>query len=188
MKKNDDYRLFKHLIDWRPKIKEFEPYKYDGIYYPTKELIIDLHEFLLTCFEEEGDININQGIYSDGALNFTGIKYYEENIPNIYDNIINKAAHVFNLFLEEGHPFNDGNKRTGFVTLWIFLIMNNYHVRFDYYNYDRHIEKITKWADATQDCDRIEEISKWIYDNSTLYIKIRKHLSKCKNYIPSSFR
>ncbi len=25
MKKNDDYRFFKHLIDWRPKIKEFEP-------------------------------------------------------------------------------------------------------------------------------------------------------------------
>ena len=37
------------------------------------------------------------------------------------EDIIFKAAHIFNQFLEAGHPFVDGNKQTGFVILWLFL-------------------------------------------------------------------
>jgi prophage maintenance system killer protein len=140
------------------------------------------------CFQHEDDKNVTPGIYSDSVLDLTGIKYYEERLPNKYDDIIHKGSHIFSLFLEEGHPFVDGNKRTGFVTLWIFLSLNDYRVRFDYYNYNKHLDNIIRWANAEIESNKILEITEWIYDNSTLYIKIRRHVLECKNWILSSFR
>ena len=59
--------------------------------------------------------------------------------------------------------------------------MNNYRVRFDYYNYEKHIEKILRWADAKVTGDKRYEICQWIYKNSTLYMKIKKNMVDWKN-------
>ncbi len=167
--------LIIHLLDWLETTKEFVPDKKNGIFYPTKEQIISLHDYLITKFQWEGEPNVHPGLQNDGPLDFTGIKYYEEKIDNKWDDLIYRGAKIFNLFLEEGHPFVDGNKRTGFVTLWIFLIINNFRIRFDYLNYQVNYDKIKKWADLNSD-DNIYEISEWIKDNETLYQKIRRYI------------
>jgi prophage maintenance system killer protein len=188
MKGKEDYRLFLHLIEYIPELTKFEPDEHDGVYYPTRKLIIDLHGFLINCFKQEGDVAVNPGLYTDSDLEFTGIKYYESSLINKYDNIIHKGAEIFSLFLDKGHPFTDGNKRTGFVTLWVFLLMNGYNIRFDYYNYERHLEKIVRWADADISADKLSEIKDWIYNNSTLYMKIKRNLYECKTKILLSLR
>jgi len=74
------------------------------------------------------------------------------------------AAQIFNQFLEAGHPFVDGNKRTGFVTLWLFLTMNGLELKLSMFAYKKHLEKINKWADLT-DSDNIGEIIDWLKQN-----------------------
>ena len=93
------------------------------INYPTKQTIRDLHDFLVIKYEKDVD-RIHKGEYSLAQLNFTGIKYWKEPHPDRKEDLILRGAHIFNKFLEEGHPFVDGNKRTGWATLWIFLTAN----------------------------------------------------------------
>ena len=114
--------MLRHTKTWLEK-DEFEYVEINGIKYPTAKTIINLHDFLVQCFVKEGE-EVHEGTMSDANLSFHGIKYYETDKEGKRDDIIFKAAHIFNQFLEAGHPFVDGNKRTGFVTLWLFLMMN----------------------------------------------------------------
>lgn len=163
-----------HLIKWLETSKELVPEEKDGIFYPTKEQIISLHDFLINEFQSEGEPNVHPGLLNDGPLDFIGIKYYEENKDNKWENLIYKGAKLFNLFLEEGHPFIDGNKRTGFVTLWIFLTINNFNIKFEYLNYSEHYKKIRGWADINSE-DNIYKISMWIKENETLLQRIKRY-------------
>lgn len=162
-----------HIMDWLETAKEFIPEEKFGIFYPTKEQIISLHDYLIKEFQSEGEPNVHPGLLNDGPLDFIGIKYYEENKDNKWEDLIYKGARLFNLFLEEGHPFIDGNKRTGFVTLWIFLITNGFNIKFEYLNYQIHYNKIKKWAELNSD-DNIYEISMWIKENETFFQKIKR--------------
>jgi prophage maintenance system killer protein len=163
-----------HLMNWLETSKELVPEEREGIFYPTKEQIISLHDFLINEFQSEGEPNVHPGLLNDGPLDFIGIKYYEENKDNNWENLIYKGAKLFNLFLEEGHPFIDGNKRTGFVTLWIFLTINNFNIKFEYLNYNDHYKKIRGWADINSE-DNIYKISMWIKENETLFQKINRY-------------
>jgi death-on-curing protein len=44
-----------------------------------------------------------------------------------YATIADKAA-AYGFFLVQNHPFNDGNKRTGFVAMAAFLDVNGYEI------------------------------------------------------------
>ena len=151
-----------HAKKWLEK-DEFEYVELNGIKYPTAKTIINLHDFLVQCFVKEGE-EVHGGTMSDANLSFHGIKYYEIDKKGERDNIIFKAAHIFNQFLEAGHPFVDGNKRTGFVTLWLFLTMNGLELKLSMFAYKKHLEKINKWADLT-DSDNIGEIIDWLKQN-----------------------
>ena len=151
-----------HTKKWLEK-DEFEYVEINDIKYPTPKTIISLHDFLVQCFVKEGE-EVHEGTMSDANLSFHGIKYYETNKEEIREDIIFKAAHIFNQFLEAGHPFVDGNKRTGFVTLWLFLMMNNLELKLSMFSYNKHLKKINKWADLT-DSDNIEEINNWLKEN-----------------------
>jgi len=86
-----------------------------------------------------------------------------EKNPDPVEDIIIRGAHIFNKFLEEGHPFIDGNKRTGWATLWIFLAANGIIFFFpNNFRKDDQIKKIEKWADYKEESANIPEIIEWI--------------------------
>ena len=154
-------RLFNYTREWLIK-KKFSFTVIDGINYPTVDTIKKLHDFLVVKYER--DINkIHKGEYSLAPLNFEGIKYWMTESSNREDDIVLRGAHVFNKFLEEGHPFVDGNKRTGWATLWIFLASNGYLFFFPtYFRESKQVEKIECWADGKRSSDNITEIVDWI--------------------------
>jgi death-on-curing protein len=142
---------------------EFKYEEIDEIKYPTKATIIDIHDFLIESFIKEGEA-AHRGILSDAPLTLDGIKFYQEVKDDKTDDTILKGAHIFNLFLQAGHPFVDGNKRTGFITLWLFLTLNGFTLKVSSFRYKTHLKKINKWAMAT-DTDNISEIVDWIKQN-----------------------
>ena len=140
----------------------FEYVEINEIKYPTQQTIINLHDLLIDCYSKEEDVP--KGVLFDANLSFEGIKYYLGEKEDKREDIIFKAAHIFNQFLEAGHPFVDGNKRTGFVILWLFLKMNGIELKLSIFNYKHHVKKIEKWADLTKS-DNIEEIVSWLKEN-----------------------
>ena len=165
--------LIVHAISWLVDAKELIPDEINGIFYPTKQQVISLHDYLIKEFQSEGEPNVHPGTQYVGPLDFIGIKYYEDKKDNKWEDIIYRGSRLFNLFLEEGHPFLDGNKRTGFVTLWMFLIINGFDIKFGYFNYQGHYKKIKKWAELNSD-DNIYEISMWIKENESFFQKIKR--------------
>jgi prophage maintenance system killer protein len=138
----DKYTIIEHFINWMVAYKKLQPDEVDGIYYPKKNQIKSLHKYLIENFRYEHETDINYGILYDAPLDFILIKYYQKKkIENKYEDLIYKGAHIFNSFLEGGHPFIDGNKRTGFVTLWIFLTINNFNIKFEYFDFNMHLKK-----------------------------------------------
>ena len=121
----------------------------DGISYPKKETILNLHDFLIEVFKEDED-DISLGINYDATLDLTGVKYFMEHDEDLHKNLILRAAHIFNYFLEATHPFTDGNKRTGFVTLWLFLTLNEIKLFLPLDEYESNIKLFKKWADLSK--------------------------------------
>jgi len=145
--------LFKK--DWSITIE-----KINGVFYPTEESVIKLHDYVINEFKLSED-PISRGIISKGVLSFPGVKYYfEGDKNNKRKDILFRGAHIFNKFLQAGHPFADGNKRTGLIILWIFLFLNGYFLRLSDYNYESHAKLIIKWADIGE--DNISEIYEWL--------------------------
>ena len=168
-----DFRLFEHFIEWDDS-RNLKPEYVNGVAYPEKEYIIRLHDYLIKRFQSEGEKSVQPGLSYDAPLDFTGEKYHREPMENKWDDIIITGAHIFNKFLEEGHPFVDGNKRTGFVTLWIFFVINKFRFKLEYLDYQVHRDKIKKWAGISS-TDNISEISEWILDMETLLQKIKRN-------------
>jgi death-on-curing family protein len=153
--------LYVYTREWVNK-KEFLFTVVDGINYPTVKTIISLHDFLVIKYERDID-KIHTGIMSLAPLNFEGIKYWLVKNPDSFEDIVTRGAHIFNKFLEEGHPFVDGNKRTGYATLLLFLLANGGYVFLpSNYKKGEYIKKIEQWADYKEDSKNIDEIVEWI--------------------------
>ena len=132
----------------------------NGILYPAKKSILILHDYIIKEFKFEGD-PVHDGILSDGVLSFYGIKYYEAGDPNDKrKDILLRGAKIFDKFLQAGHPFVDGNKRTGFITLWAFLFFNKVVLSLPPEDYRAQNEMIKKWADNRY--DNTQEIYNWL--------------------------
>jgi len=164
--------IYEHVIDWLETIKEFRPDEERGILYPKKEHIISLHDYLIKHCKYKGEPEAVIAIQFEAPLDFVGLKCYEEKHDNKWEDIIKQGAIIFDTFLGSGHPFIDGNKRTGFVTLWLFLTINNYKVKFEFYNFNKHIDNFRKWASSCS--DNFNEICTWIKENETFYQKIKR--------------
>ena len=120
-----------------------------------------MHHFLVDVFEKDKDCIKSKAIISDAILSFTGIKYYVPNKKDKKETIILKGAHIFNSFLELNHPFVDGNKRTGFVTLWLFLALNQTNLSLPLQEYESNVILFKKWADMNHK-NNLEEIKNWL--------------------------
>lgn len=155
--------LFSYTKEWLMLSKEkFCFTEVDGIKYPTVETIKDLHDFLVIKYQKDID-KIQTGDISLAPLDFTGIKYWMEKDSNQIEDIIIRGAHIFNKFLEEGHPFVDGNKRTGWATLWLFLTANGIMFFFpNNFHKNENVEKIKQWAGYKEESTNIPEIIQWI--------------------------
>lgn len=154
-------RLFVYTTEWLSK-NEFRFTVVDNIKYPTIQTIKSLHDFFVIKYESDID-KIHKGEYSLAALKFEGIKYWMKNHRDKKEDIILRGAHIFNKFLEEGHPFVDGNKRTGWATLWIFLVANKLNFSFPVdFQEAEQIEKIERWAHLKENSKNIDEIVEWI--------------------------
>jgi death-on-curing protein len=90
--------------------------------YLTKENIIRLHKKIVeTTGGEKG--MLNEGILSFVLDLIRTEKLYSKNIGDLFT-----RAGILLRGIISGHPFVDGNKRTGFEATDIFLRMNGYYL------------------------------------------------------------
>ncbi len=85
----------------------------------TVEKVLKIHDVLIHEFG--GKAGIRDLAVLESAINrpFTGVADQE-----FYPTIEEKAA-VYLESIVAGHPFSDGNKRTGYVLMRLFLLENN---------------------------------------------------------------
>ncbi len=85
----------------------------------TVEKVLKIHDVLIHEFG--GKAGIRDLAVLESAINrpFTGVADQE-----FYPTIEEKAA-VYLERIVAGHPFSDGNKRTGYVLMRLFLLENN---------------------------------------------------------------
>ena len=83
----------------------------------TKKEIIDLHYLII---EKTGG---EHGILYEGTIDF--IAEFLSTEANEEEDILRLAAMICNKIIT-GHPFIDGNKRTGFEATDVFLVRNGY--------------------------------------------------------------
>lgn len=94
------------------------------IKYLTVNQVISFHDDLVNNFgglHGIRDKNLLLSALQAPKASFDGKEMY----PSIYE----KAA-VYMYHIAKNHPFNDGNKRTAFVSVLAFLKANDAHIKF----------------------------------------------------------
>jgi death on curing protein len=97
------------------------------IKYLTKEEVITGHYFMM---KKMGDLE--QAGVKDHSLLKSAIfrlgqsEFGEETYPTLFD----KAAALMDS-LSKNHPFHNGNKRTAYIVVKSFLMINGYHLQFE---------------------------------------------------------
>lgn len=138
-----------------------------GYYYPTKEMVVFVHDFLIENFRGSSD-EVHGGILSEGNIehNLHEIKYYVRCDGTFKENCILKAAHLMNSFITS-HAFVDGNKRIGFVLFLLFLMLNEVKFSLNFSNYLIHSEFIKDLAERKKDDkENVALIIKWYSENN----------------------
>ncbi len=74
----------------------------------------------------------------------------------LYPNIIEKAASLLESILIN-HPFIDGNKRTGYVLMRLFLIQNGFDI------HANQEEKYNFIISIASGKSKLEDIAKWLH-------------------------
>lgn len=123
--------------------------KYDDIYFLTTEEVIQCHDALLLS---TGGLDGYDFERLDGAVQSVPSGYYVS-LAGL------AAAYVFNI--TNGHPFFDGNKRTGFVAGIVFLALNGCNL-----NVDQNKWKIIM-EDVAQSKLKLEEVSDYFKNEMT---------------------
>jgi death on curing protein len=81
----------------------------------TKQDVLKLHELSLLAYGGAS------GLRDEGLLDAAVARPYQTFDGNdLYETVIEKAAAIFESIVMN-HPFNDGNKRTGFLAMFAML-------------------------------------------------------------------
>jgi death on curing protein len=81
----------------------------------TKQDVLKLHELSLLAYGGAS------GLRDEGLLDAAVARPYQTFDGNdLYETVIEKAAAIFESIVMN-HPFNDGNKRTGFLAMFTML-------------------------------------------------------------------
>lgn len=122
--------------------------------YLSRQEILDIHDVL----ENEG--SCLPGIRDNSSLLMLSGQTSMQANDKFYPNIYIKAAFYIRA-IAGGHIFNDGNKRSGVGVLDVFLIKNDYILK--YISKEELVESTIKIARNELS---LEEIAKWIQKNS----------------------
>ncbi len=108
------------------------------IYYLTLEQILEMHHAFIKKFgglEGVRDTNLLLSAIETPKAAMFGEDLY----PSLYDKA---AAYLYHLV--QNHPFNDGNKRTGFGAAYLFLKANKVPILFDDESYENLVIDVAK--------------------------------------------
>jgi len=111
-----------------------------SISFLTGELVIAIHDYILKhyCGGREGII---QGRNINAALDRI---HHHMHYGNLEQNDLLGIAAKYAAAISQGHIFVDGNKRTAFTSMAVFLEINGLHFAF---NEDEVVEKLSQLAD-----------------------------------------
>lgn len=90
----------------------------------------------------------------ESALNRIDDYIYYTGLNDVYE-----IAALYAIAIAKGHCFNNGNKRTGMVSMIVFLFINNIHLHAD----NREIEEIM--VDVVENRIEQKEFAIWIRAN-----------------------
>ena len=109
------------------------------IEYLTLDQVLEIHTEMLRLyggFPGIRDLNLLYSLIETPKLNVFGRELY----PTIYD-----KAGVYLFFITKNHPFNDGNKRTAYISTLLFLKGNGYNqINFDSNELENLILEVAK--------------------------------------------
>ena len=119
----------------------------------TKEEVIALHENAIADFG--GDTgNLNEGALEATLYRPQHLQFYEPE-SNIFD-----LAAAYGYGFAKNHCFVDGNKRTAFISIAVFLFLNGYEL------IASEVEVVEIMVDLVNDDTSQEELAAWLSKNT----------------------
>ena len=112
----------------------------DSIKFVSKEAVLEIHGQL----ELEAKWYNNKGTFNFLFSQIENFLDSEEIKNKSVQKIISHISAIYLFYLAAGHCFNDGNKRTAFLTTSTFLILNNYSTNYDEDKIDQYLEGVNK--------------------------------------------
>lgn len=94
------------------------------IKYLSVENVLSIHEKILKDTVEDKGLSPDKSI--DSALNRVSDHVYYADLQDIYE-----IAALYAIAIAKGHCFNNGNKRTGMVSMVVFLLINGIELNAD---------------------------------------------------------
>lgn len=91
------------------------------IKYLPVESVLSIHEKVLRNTVEDKGLSCDKSI--DSAINRVSDHVYYADLQDIYE-----IAALYAIAIAKGHCFNNGNKRTGMISMLVFLIINGIDV------------------------------------------------------------
>jgi len=108
----------------------------DKIIFIPKELVLSIHNFLV--LDAIGFCN-----QSNFEFMFSEINSFLKISQKLSSKeILVKISSLYFFHIISGHSFNDGNKRTAFLTVTIFLLLNNYSTKYNEEKVDVYLKQI----------------------------------------------
>lgn len=121
------------------------------IEYLSVEEVIDMHDAFLKEFgglQGIRDINLLMSALETPK----GTMFGQDLHPTIFDKA---AAYLYHIVCN--HPFNDGNKRTGFGATLLFLKANSVPIKFDKKKYENLVVEVAKGKITKEEIARFLE-------------------------------
>lgn len=87
-----------------------------------KEHVIKINNEIIKMYSVKEDVGVKDGGMLESAINRPKQSVFEK---DAYESLYDKAAALFES-LAKNHPFYNGNKRTAFTSLVVFLYINGY--------------------------------------------------------------
>ena len=123
-----------------------------AIKFLTLEQVLSIHLQILQNTQEDKGLAPDMSLES--ALNRIDDYIYYTGLNDVYE-----IAALYAIAIAKGHCFNNGNKRTGMVSMIVFLFINNIHLHAD----NREIEEIM--VDVVENRIEQKEFAIWIRAN-----------------------
>lgn len=123
------------------------------IKYLTVEDVFSFHEKVLENTAEDKGLSLDKSLHS--AINRIDDHVYYKNLNDLYE-----TAALYAIAIAKGHCFNNGNKRTGMLSMVVFLFINGIIIDAD----NLEIENII--IDIVEDKLDQTDVANWLKENA----------------------